>query len=258
MEQVASGWLGNLRRSGKVPAALIHVLLSVTAVGLLALAMLAWLFPLPFFGFDGGWKVLQILILVDVCLGPALTFIVFRRGKPGLARDLAVIAALQVAAFVYGATTLIVHRTAFVVLHDRNFYAVTLPQAEAGSTDPSRLPAMRGPRGTPAFMYLDLPLKGDARGPAQDVAKALSVPVIQLGDYYRPIDAAAVAQMRRDRRDMEALAKDDAAIARDLAKFRERHPQPLSDFIFIPIGGRDGIAMGAFDPASGALVDWMY
>ena len=252
------GWIGGLKRSGKVPAALIHVAISAAAVGLLAAVMLAWLFPLPYFHFDGGWRVLKILILVDVCLGPILTFIVFRRGKPGLVRDLAVIAALQAAAFVYGANTLIVHRTAFLVPYDGSFFAVTLPQAEAGSTDPARLAARRGPHGAPAFVYLDLSRRGEARRPAEEVARALSVPVIQLGDYYQPFDARSIAQMNRDRRDIEALARNSPEIEDDLKRFRARRPGPLSQFLFLPIAGRDGIAMGVFDPASGSLVDWMF
>ena len=258
MQQVLRGWIGGLLRSGKFPAALIHVAISAAAVGLLAAVMLAWLFPLPYFHFDGGWRVLKILILVDVCLGPILTFIVFRRGKPGLARDLAIIAALQAAAFVYGATTLIVHRTAFVLLYNRDFYALTLPQAEAGSTDPARLASLRGPHGAPAFAYLDLPRRSDGRAPAEDLARALNVPVIQLGDYYQPLDARGIALIERGSRDIEALARDSPEIASDLKRFRERRPGPLSQFLFLPIAGRDGIAMGVFDPASGALVDWMF
>jgi hypothetical protein len=258
LQQAAGTWPERLRQSGRVPAALIHVALSVSAVGLLAGVMLAWLFPMPYFVFDGGWRVLKILILVDVCLGPILTFIVFRRGKPGLVRDLAVIAALQAAAFVYGAATLIVHRTAFLVYHDRNFYAVTLPQAKEGSTDRARLEPLRGGQAGPIFVYLDLPYGSSPRGRADDVARMLNVPLIQLGDYYQLVDARGLELMTKDRRDMEVLAKDDPAIARDLQKFRERHPQqPLSAFLFLPIGGRDGVAMGAFDPRSGALVDWM-
>jgi hypothetical protein len=127
-----------------------------------------------------------------------------------------------------------------------------------GSTDRARLEPLRGGQAGPIFVYLDLPYGSSPRGRADDVARMLNVPLIQLGDYYERVDARGLELMRKASRNMEVLAKDEPAIARDLQKFRERHPQqPLAAFLFLPIAGRDGIAMGAFDPQSGTLVDWM-
>lgn len=61
-----------------------------------------------------GWYLVQALhvaliaALVDVVLGPTLTLIVANPGKPRreLTRDIGLIAAVQVAALIYGATTL--------------------------------------------------------------------------------------------------------------------------------------------------------
>ena len=56
-----------------------------------------------------------ILIGVDLVLGPLLTLIVYKQGKPGLKFDLSFIAAVQVAALIYGSYTLHSERPHFLV-----------------------------------------------------------------------------------------------------------------------------------------------
>ena len=53
-----------LRRSGKLPAFLIHAGISAAVVGLVGAAMFMLWYPLPYFWFDGGWHVLRIIVLV--------------------------------------------------------------------------------------------------------------------------------------------------------------------------------------------------
>ena len=89
--------LSDLWRSGRLPAFLVHVGISLTLV--LTLAAATWLFwyPPPYFRFDGGWQVLRLVAVVDVVLGPLLTLVVYRRGKKGLAIDLSIIGGVQLA-----------------------------------------------------------------------------------------------------------------------------------------------------------------
>jgi drug/metabolite transporter (DMT)-like permease len=109
----------------KVVATAVHLALSATAVGALLLVATTLWYPDHLFSSDGGWQGLRIVVLVDLVLGPALTFVVFRRGKPGLVTDLALIAALQVAAFAGGAWILWDERPLALVLVDGSFYSVS-------------------------------------------------------------------------------------------------------------------------------------
>src|SRR5207237_2026397 len=97
----------------KLFAALVHLTLSVIATGALGGAMWFVLYPPPYFWIDGGWSVLRTLILVDVILGPMLTFVVFNRAKPEWRRDLAIIAIVQIVAFGYGTWTMARYRPVF-------------------------------------------------------------------------------------------------------------------------------------------------
>ncbi|MFZ4790954.1 MAG: hypothetical protein ACOYMW_08700 [Candidatus Competibacteraceae bacterium] len=61
----------------------IHLTASASIV-LALLGLMRWVwYPAPYFEINGGWIVLRILAGVDVVLGPLLTLIVFKPGKPG-------------------------------------------------------------------------------------------------------------------------------------------------------------------------------
>ncbi len=86
----------------RLRAFLVHLSLSAAIVGCsFAIVFFVW-YPQPYFEVVGAWYLIRILFIVDVVLGPLLTFIVFKAGKPGLRFDLTVIALVQVAALAMG------------------------------------------------------------------------------------------------------------------------------------------------------------
>ena len=84
-------------------ASALHLALSAAiAVLVVTLMLLVW-YPQQYFTAMGGDTLILILIGVDVVVGPLITLIIFDPKKKGLRFDLAVIAALQLAALAYGA-----------------------------------------------------------------------------------------------------------------------------------------------------------
>ena len=83
-------------------AFLIHLGISLSIFGVLAYLVAKVWYPGFFFQTDGGWQGLRLLLGVDLVLGPLLTLVVFRAGKPGLRFDLTVIGILQSACLVAG------------------------------------------------------------------------------------------------------------------------------------------------------------
>lgn len=84
-------------------AASIHLCISALLVGsVFGLVFWIW-YPAPSFQVVGASSIIKLLIGVDLVLGPLLTLIVFKQGKPGLKFDLAVIATVQLTALAYGA-----------------------------------------------------------------------------------------------------------------------------------------------------------
>ena len=83
-------------------AASIHLMISAALVGSVFGVVFRLWYPAPAFEIVGASSMVQLLIGVDLMLGPTLTLIVFRQGKPGLKFDLAVIALVQITALCYG------------------------------------------------------------------------------------------------------------------------------------------------------------
>ena len=111
-------------------ASSIHFLISALVVGVLfAVIFFVW-YPGPTFRIAGAVSIVLVLVGVDLVLGPALTLIVYKEGKPGLKFDLAFIALVQVAALVYGAYTFYQERPYYMVFAVDRFNLVTEPQID--------------------------------------------------------------------------------------------------------------------------------
>ena len=99
----------------RLKASAIHLLISASIVGVIfALIFFVW-YPVPTFLIAGAFSIVLVLIGVDLVLGPLLTLIVYKKDKPGLKFDLAVIAAIQLIALVYGTFTLYQERPYYMV-----------------------------------------------------------------------------------------------------------------------------------------------
>ena len=142
--------------SGKLRAFLIHIIASALVVGSIGALMWSLWFPQPWFMHDGGWQVYQLILLVDVILGPLLTLIVFRQEKPGLQRDITIIVAVQLGALAFGTGTMYQYRPAFIVYGDSNFFSVTLNEVRRNTRDLGRLERFVPDRG-PGIVILRPP-----------------------------------------------------------------------------------------------------
>jgi hypothetical protein len=119
----------------RVRATLIHL------CGSALVAALAWLlvfrvwYPWPLAVLAGGASLFTILVAVDVIIGPALTAVVANPRKPRaeLMRDLAVVLALQLAAFAYGMYTVAAARPVALAFEVDLFRLVTAVEVDTPS-----------------------------------------------------------------------------------------------------------------------------
>ncbi len=104
----------------------IHLVLSLCAA-LLAFCVVYFVwYPGAFWRMAGGRDLFQLIVSVDVVLGPVVTFAIFNPGK-GWGRlkfDLVVIGLLQLSALVYGLHTVAQARPVFVVYTGDRFNLV--------------------------------------------------------------------------------------------------------------------------------------
>lgn len=96
-------------------AFLIHLGISAVIAAISMLVVFFIWYPAPLHTAVGVTQIFLILLTVDVTIGPLLTFVVFKKGKPSLKFDLSVIALLQLVALAYGMRTVFEGRPAFVV-----------------------------------------------------------------------------------------------------------------------------------------------
>ncbi|MEZ5739618.1 MAG: TfpX/TfpZ family type IV pilin accessory protein [Burkholderiaceae bacterium] len=134
----------------RLRAAGIHFLISALVVGVV-LTLASWLwYPDWFFYASGLLGMATVLAIVDLVIGPLLTLVVYKPGKPSLRFDLSVIAAIQLAALVYGVSSMYWARPVYVALVVDRFEVVAAADLEESSLaeapEPYRdLPATRAP-----------------------------------------------------------------------------------------------------------------
>ena len=110
----------------KFKATSLHVLVSLVIVTLVISAMYFLWFPKAYFSLMGGKELIALIGVVDVFVGPILTFILFKPGKKGLKFDLFCIGLLQVAALTYSVYVMLQARPIFTVSTKINFKLVQL------------------------------------------------------------------------------------------------------------------------------------
>jgi len=105
----------------RIKAFLLHFSCSVL-IALLALLLVFKLwYPAPLHEALGVTHIFLLLLMVDVLLGPLLTLVVFKAGKPSLKFDLTVIFLLQISALSYGLWTVAAGRPAWLVFNVDRF-----------------------------------------------------------------------------------------------------------------------------------------
>ena len=111
----------------KIKATLIHLSLSLLLFTVILYFILLQWYPEPFFTAQGGWQGIRLMAFVDLVLGPSLTFIVFNhlKQRKEIIFDLSLIAAVQIAALVWGGYTVYTQRPVALVFWTDAFYTVT-------------------------------------------------------------------------------------------------------------------------------------
>ncbi len=136
-------------------ASAIHFGISLTVfLILLAIILLVW-YPGILFRVDGGWTGLRIVLGVDLVLGPLLTLVVFKLGKPGLKFDLSCIVIAQIACMAGGMWLVYAERPVALVLAYDTFYSLSGQEFEEFGRDPAMLEKFPG--AYPKLIYIELP-----------------------------------------------------------------------------------------------------
>ncbi|MEX2469252.1 MAG: hypothetical protein WD396_05800 [Pseudohongiellaceae bacterium] len=176
----------------------IHLGISVVALLALLAVILAFWYPGILFRIDGGWSGLRIVIGVDLVLGPLLTLVVFKAGKPGLRFDLACIALFQATCMAAGMWIVYTERPIALVLAYDTLYSLDADAFTQFDRDPGLLDAFPG--SYPKLLYTELP-EDDIQADIVAIrSQFMDDPLYMQTDRYRamPRDDMAVVFRREE------------------------------------------------------------
>lgn len=108
----------------RVRAFLIHFSASALVLGTVTLIVLSWWYPSPMLTLQGGWRILLVILTVDLVLGPSLTGLVYKPGKRWLFLDISVIVLAQIVALSYGVWAIHAQKPDYLTFVLDRFYVV--------------------------------------------------------------------------------------------------------------------------------------
>lgn len=220
----------------RIRASLIHLFISAIVVGLALAVIFFFWYPDPYFKAAGTWRVIQVLVGVDLVVGPVLTLILFKSGKPRLKFDLSVIALIQVVALTYGTTVIYQERPYFSVFAVDRFEIVTKGEVDVSKIEYEEL--MKKPLRGPLLVFAAMPENMEAQ-------QRLLMEVLLEGkpdldrrpEYYEPYLARKEAVLEKARPLSDLLQGHPDAAGR-IDRLTEKH-KTSGQLAFVPLVGRN-------------------
>jgi hypothetical protein len=234
----------------KATATALHFAASVMAVGTLLLLVTQLWYPDFLFTTDGGWQGLRIVVLVDVVLGPLLTFVVFRRGKKGLMMDLSLIVLLQLVALLGGGWVVHAERPLALVLYEGRFFSVTAGDyLDAGVPVPDMGALGVTPPEPVVFLAPESPIE---QSPVRTAYVGRNQLIYTHVPWMRPW-REHVERIRAAGRDRATLEETDADAAR-LVGWLEAQERTFETVAFVPYSSRFELIHLGVDRATGEII----
>jgi hypothetical protein len=228
----------------------IHFLLSCAVAGAVLVFMLTVWYAGPLFEAAGGSRLIFILAAVDVTLGPLITLIIFKAGKPGLKFDLGVIAALQVAALAYGLHAVYLARPVYLVFTKDRFEVVSASDLEPEDLKKARPGFEHLPLGRPRYIAAVSPSDADAR--LKLLTSSLQGKDLQMHpQYYVPYQQEVPNVLKRAM-PVDLLVKRDPEAVRAQLESAGRSEQSVR---YLPLRGKAADGAVLLDASTGAPLD---
>ena len=187
---------------------------------------------------------------MDLVLGPLLTLIVYRQGKPGLKFDLAVIALLQICALTAGVGIVYAERPLALVYNDGRLFTVSAGDFEEAGVEVPDLSQFPGP--SPKQLAVQLPADPQAEVELRSRLFRAHQPLRTWADGYVPLtDNPELVLERSFRADFVRAHDPDRALDAWLAE-TGRDPETLR---FLPFAARYRYLFAVLDADTAELLD---
>jgi len=210
----------------------IHLGISLAIFAAIAWVIVTIWYPSFFFETDGGWQGIRLMFLVDVVLGPTLTLIVFKAGKPGLEFDLTAIACAQALALAGGLWVVHNERPLALAYVDGQFFSLSHHDFEDAKVALPNLDAFPGPY--PKRVQVDLPDDPIAQSDIRSQMLRSGTPLRLLTERWAPFAPGAEFASSYDQKVL--LERDRAT--HEVSRWVSVHGGSVDDYRFYPYGAR--------------------
>lgn len=229
----------------------IHLAISLAIFMLvLGLLVLAW-YPWPLFDLEGGWQGIRLVALVDIVIGPVLTLILFKVGKPGLKLDMSLVVLMQLGALVYGMWNLYDARPVLMVHADDHIRPVS--RTLLTEWDPSGGVLRQWEGMTPRWLRVELPDDPEAFADLYLKIRKRPGGLHGLAERYQALHEGWQKALR-DAVRIEPYVRRVPEWQQRLALFLTTEQRGLDELAFFPYTGRRERAFLVFDRATQELV----
>ena len=170
----------------KLKATGIHLGISFGIFLVLFGIILFWWYPGVWFSIDGGWQGTRIMLLVDMVLGPMLTFMIFnpKKSRRDKIFDFSCIAIVQCLALGWGIYAVHKQRPLAIAFWGNSFYSVdleTLQRSESDTEDLDKFGRL------PALVFV--PVASSPQEEIQSILDELNkgISKFEQSAYYEPL-----------------------------------------------------------------------
>ena len=229
----------------------IHFLISFVIFLILLYLILGHWYPQPYFLNDGGWRVIRIIVGVDLVLGPLLTLIVFKPGKPGLKFDLSVIALVQVLALSWGIWTTYSERPVAVIYTIDYFTPVPAYQLKAQGLTSDKLQQYGSM--DPVLIFSDIPQEKQSEVLIESMHKGK--PLYLLTEYYRKFSSQYAGVLKQNSMNLEKYVDDKPELKKRYQKALVNLDASKTHISFLALHSRDKWVSVIFDLDSMSIID---
>lgn len=231
-------------------ASLYHLSISLAVFVFLAYLVLVHWFPGFFYAIDGGWEGMRIIIGVDLVLGPILTLMVFKTGKPGLKLDLTLIGLFQSICLLAGVYVVYAERPLFFVYYESHFYSLS---ADTFTRYGVRVPDLSKYTDKPPIrVYIQLPENPIEEADVRRILVQDRVPAWIYEPLFTPLQGNMDEVLTHGIEEKELRERD---IHNNLDGWLDANGGSIGDFVFMPIHSRYRDAFVGILAEHGQFVD---
>ncbi len=234
----------------------LHFLASAVVVGFfMSLIYFIW-YPYPFYIFHSTISATKLVVLVDLALGPLLTFVVFNKTKPAkeLKRDLSIIVLFQVLALSWGVYVTHSVRPSFVVYFNGEISSITSVSYDGSGFDkPVTEPGIFEP---PKMVYLEKFSKEEMREMLEKIMTGRELAFALQTSRYRYFDNEAKKDMISRSLTKEQLTTTDYR-KKTLNEYLSTHKVKFDDVLFYPVSAGPYNSTAILDKHTLQIIDYL-